>query len=110
MIAPLQLHFDGALLEPKAAAFLMDVYRVLEQRRLDDLVPVIRARIFVAGRALVKDLTNPRIPTWRLTAYGELILREILSLALVSSRPPALVREQILSAIDFAGFPDVLPT
>ena len=61
MTAPLQLHFDGALLEPKAAAFLMDVYRVLEQRQLEQhaLLPAEHAHALARAQELLQPELEP---------------------------------------------------
>ena len=100
-----KLVVDGARLEPRLYALVMQVVFACERHGLEDLEPMLRRRLYGQG-AIVRDASDPRDPVWRLTEWAELTLVEVLSLVLVDDWTAAKKRLVIENALSFAGFED----
>ena len=98
-----RLVINGARLDARLYALMMQVLEILEAEEIDDLEPRIRARMFQHG-AIVLDASDRLDPVWRLTDWAELTLLEILNLAQRPTWSPSMKRRAIEDAMDFAGF------
>jgi hypothetical protein len=92
----------GAYLEPKAYLLLDALLTAMYEHDMDDMVEVMRARLFRSERVLYRDTTG-RLAVWRLSDWGELVLCEIFDIVRRAQWTPGMRRHAIDNALAFAG-------